>query len=105
MYILTSTVISKEAAIPHFKEHCAWLHKYNQNGIFVASGPRKDGLGGVVIVHPLDRAELEKIINEDSYIKAGVATYSIIEMDFKLANKGFEKLLGPDISSEKMHPL
>lgn len=93
MYVLTSTVISKEAAKPYFAQHCAWLNKYNKLGLFVASGPRKDGLGGVIIVHSIDSEQLKEIIKEDSYVSSGVGSYSIIEVDFKLAGKGFEKIL------------
>ncbi len=92
MYLLTSTLASKEAAQPQFDAHCAWLHEYNRKGIFVASGPRDDGLGGVIIVHDISEAELARIIDEDPYIKANLAKYTIVKMKFRLTGEGFEKL-------------
>ena len=79
---------------PHFKEHCKWLNKYINLGIFLASGPKKSHLGGAFLVRSIHKKELNEILAEDSYYKADVADYLITEIDCKLAAKGFEKLVG-----------
>jgi len=95
MYILVvSYSKSPEVVEPYFKAHCAWLHKYIDEGIFIASGPKKSHLGGAVLVRSIDKAQLKKILEEDSYFKAGVADYLIVDMDCKLAAAGFEQLIG-----------
>lgn len=94
MYIvITSHSKSPELVEPHFKEHCEWLKQYNHEGIFLASGPKKSGRGGAILVRSMDKKDLEKIIAKDSYHKANVADYLIVDIDFKLAVDGFEKLI------------
>jgi uncharacterized protein YciI len=92
--VITSYSKSPEIVEPHFKEHCQWLNKHNKLGNFLASGPKKNQLGGAILVRSMDRKELESIIAEDSYAKADVADYLIVDMDVKLAVKEFEKLIG-----------
>ncbi|MCD6047727.1 MAG: hypothetical protein K0S08_1374 [Gammaproteobacteria bacterium] len=61
-------------------------------GVFLAAGPNKNKLGGVILVKSMDKAELKKILAEDSYVQADVADYKVTDMDFKLASTGLEKL-------------
>ena len=94
MYILISSFSkSPEIVEPYFAEHCAWLHKYNKLGVFLASGPKKSHLGGVIIVDSINKKELLNIISEDSYVKADVADYKIIDVDFKLAANDLIRLI------------
>lgn len=94
MYVLISSYSqSPEIVEPYFKDHCAWLHKYIEEGVFLASGPKKSHLGGAIIVNSIPKEQLKKILEEDSYVKADVADYLIVEIDFKLAAQGLEKLL------------
>ena len=94
MYVLISS-FSKSPKIvePYFAEHCTWLRKYNQLGIFLASGPTKSHLGGAIIVDSIDKKTLLSIIAEDSYVKADVADYEIVDVDFKLAVSDLVRLL------------
>ena len=94
MYIVTvSFSKSPEEVQPHFKKHCEWLNEHVKNGTFVASGPKKSHLGGAFLVRSMDKQQLQKILEKDSYFQADVADYHIVDMDFKLAAPGFEKLL------------
>lgn len=94
MYILISSYSkSPEIAKQYFEAHCTWLHKYIEKGIFLASGPKKSQLGGAILVRSLDKEELKKILEEDSYVQADVADYLIVDMDFKLISNGLENLL------------
>lgn len=95
MYILVVSYSKPpEVVEQYFKAHCAWLHKYVNAGIFLASGPKKSHLGGCVLVRSIEKEQLKKILEEDSYFKEDVADYLIIDMDCKLAANGFEKLIG-----------
>ena len=94
MYILISSYSkAPEEVAKYFDTHCAWLHKYIKEGVFVASGPKKSNLGGGILVHSISKKRLMEIIKEDSYVKEDVADYLIVELDFKLAADGFEKLI------------
>ena len=95
MYILavhfsqSPEMVAKEA-----ETHSAWVKKYIDEGIFLAAGPKKSKLGGVILVRSMDKKNLMKILEQDSYVKADVAEYQIIDIDCKLAAKDFEKLIG-----------
>lgn len=94
MYIvIVSFNKSPEIVEPYFKAHCAWLHQYINADIFIASGPKKSHLGGAFLVRSIDKQQLNKILSEDSYFKADVADYLIVDMDCKLASTGFENLI------------
>ncbi|MFN7098479.1 MAG: YciI family protein [Gammaproteobacteria bacterium] len=91
--VIVSYSKSPEMVKPYFKEHCEWLHKHIKLGNFVASGPKKNNLGGAFLARSMEKKDLQKIIEEDSYFTADVADYLIVDMDFKLAAQGFEKLI------------
>jgi uncharacterized protein YciI len=92
--VITSYSQPPEKVKPHFADHCQWLHLHNKNGNFLGSGPKKSGLGGAILVRgDMTKAELRKILDEDSYAKADVVDYLIVDMDFKLIGPGLEKLL------------
>lgn len=92
--VIVSYSQAPEVVEPYFKAHCEWLNKYVNKGIFLASGPKKSHLGGAFLVRSIDKKELNKILAEDSYFKADVADYLIVDMDCKIAATGFEKLIG-----------
>jgi len=93
-FLIVSYSKPPEIAEQYFKEHCAWLHKYIDEGIFLASGPKKSKLGGAILVRSIDKQQLNKILEENIYFKEDVVEYLIVDMDCKLAATGFEKLLG-----------
>lgn len=94
MYILNiSYSVSPETVAPHVEAHRVWIKKYCDQGIFLAVGPKKSKLGGVILARAMNKAELMKIIAEDSFVKEDVADYQIIDIDCKLAIKGLEQLI------------
>ena len=94
MYILiTSLTQPPEVAKAYFDDHCAWLHKYIDKGVFLASGPKKNHLGGGILVKSMDKKDLLEILKEDSYVRADVADYQIIDMEFRLADPELKSLL------------
>jgi uncharacterized protein YciI len=93
MYVLNVCYSqSPEMVAPYVESHAAWVKKYFDLGVFLAAGPNKNKLGGVILVKSMDKAELKKILAEDSYVQADVADYKVTDMDFKLASTGLEKL-------------
>lgn len=93
-FLIVSYTKPPEVVSKYFKEHCEWIHKYINEGIFLASGPKKSHLGGAILVRSIDKQQLKKILEEDSYFIADVADHMIVEIDCKLAAKGLEKLIG-----------
>lgn len=59
--------------------HAEWLDTHYAAGRFVASGRRVPRTGGVILARTADRAELDGILADDPFKKAGAATYEVIE--------------------------
>ncbi|MEU8345464.1 Uncharacterized conserved protein YciI, contains a putative active-site phosphohistidine [Actinomadura meyerae] len=69
---------SEEAAGPHIAAHVAFLEQHHGAGTFLLSGqsvPTSEG--GLIIAAGVDRQEAEKIAEEDPFVRAGVARYTI----------------------------
>ena len=75
---------------PHKEAHGAWVKKYIAEGVFLLSGPKKSGLGGIIVAKSIDKKRLQTILAEDSYVQADVVDYQIVEFDCKLVGSGFE---------------
>lgn len=60
-------------------EHAAWLEANYAAGIFVASGRRVPRTGGVILATADSRAQLDAILDQDPFGRAGAATYEVIE--------------------------
>jgi uncharacterized protein YciI len=59
--------------------HKAWANANVANGTFILSGPNKQGNGGLILAHGIDRATLDALIDTDPFKQADVVTYTIIE--------------------------
>ncbi|MDR3428534.1 YciI family protein [Silvimonas sp.] len=85
MFLLNVSYSQNPAAVePHIASHGAWVKQYVEAGVFVAAGPKRNGLGGVILAQVASRAQLDDILAQDSYVMANVATYQIEEFDFKI---------------------
>ena len=95
MYLLNVSYSKTPAAVePHIAAHGAWVKQYFEAGPILFAGPKKSGLGGVILVKAIDKAELRRILAEDSYVQADVADYEIVEFDCKLAQAEIKALTG-----------
>ena len=61
------------------------VQKYIADKTFIFAGPKKDKKGGVILVKSIDRNCLDQILAEDSFVKANVAEYKIIDFTCSLA--------------------
>jgi len=74
-------------------EHRAYLDElYKQKKLFV-SGRRNPPVGGVLISHLKDRAEIDKIINNDPYKLNGVADYEVVEFNAGKSDERFKPFM------------
>ena len=82
MYIIDIAVnedITPEQHEELFPKHAAWFAKYHQTGNFLIVGPCTDReRAGVIIAQTENRAELDRILSEDSYYP-NLAKYAIHE--------------------------
>lgn len=93
MYLLiVSYTKPVEEVAPFVPAHAEWVNKYFKEGFFLMAGPKKNKFGGAIMVKSIDRAKLNKIIEEDSFITGEVAEYQIIDFDCKVSAEGLELL-------------
>ena len=62
-------------------EHVRHVEGWAERGVFRAWARRNPPSGGVLVAAAPDRATLERVVAEDPYVKAGVATPEIVEFN------------------------
>ncbi len=70
--------------------HRAFLQRYYDLGILIASGPKNPRTGGIIIALGTQE-KIEKILQEDPFYQQGLASYKITEFQ---AVKSCEALKG-----------
>lgn len=94
MYIIDIAVnedITPEQHEELFPKHAAWFAKYYQTGNFLIVGPFTDReYAGVIIAQTENRAELDRILSEDSYYP-NLANYAIHEFTPKMVATNIEQ--------------
>lgn len=58
-------------------EHLDYLDLWIERGVFLVMGPQVPRTGGVIIAQSDSMGELETILSEDPFHRAGAATYTI----------------------------
>ena len=74
--------------------HRSFLQKYYDLGILLASGPKNPREGGIIIALG-EKAEMEKIIQEDPFYQNKLATYKITEFNPVKYCEALKPLLSP----------
>ena len=59
--------------------HRDYLAKHYAAGDFIASGPQKPRIGGVIMMKADNRAAVDAIISQDPFNINGIADYQIVE--------------------------
>ena len=94
MFIIAAKYIKPVEEIDRaLSEHYEFLGKYYAQGIFICSGRMSPRIGGVIICNAADRAEVEKIIEEDIFSRNKLVKYEIIEFIPTKYADGFEKFI------------
>ena len=76
----------------HLDAHVAYLKQEYAKGNFVASGRKIPRTGGIILSCVKSRDELDLVLAEDPFNKAGIAEYDIIEFVPSMVAEGFEIL-------------
>jgi uncharacterized protein YciI len=78
-FLIVRHLAAPDEVEQHAAGHIAYLRKYHAAGVFLASGqtvPPADG--GVIVASGPDRAAIEKIIMEDTFLQRGLSAYEVI---------------------------
>ncbi len=93
MFVVSLTYVrSLEEVEKNIDAHIDYLARQYEGGNFLASGRKVPRTGGVILALAETRAELDRILEEDPFYIAGVATYEVIEFVPTMVAKGFESL-------------
>jgi uncharacterized protein YciI len=82
-----------EVVESQLQAHRAFLDRFYQQGVFIASGRKVPRNGGVILAKGVTRAELEKILDQDPFRALGVADYQITEFTANRTSADFAGLL------------
>jgi uncharacterized protein YciI len=89
MYLIDISYKTHPSAVePHAQTHGAWVKKHIENGDFLLAGPKKSGLGGIILARGMEKGRLVEVLNADSYVQADVAEYQVVEFASKLSASG-----------------
>jgi uncharacterized protein YciI len=67
------------------KAHVAFLKKYYESGNFLVSGRKIPRDGGMILAVGKSRQHIETIVEQDPFVRHGLADYRIVE--FKASQK------------------
>lgn len=97
MYIVHLTYIAPLEKIDELiPDHAAWLDQHYATGVFLVSGRREPRTGGVILTAAIPRADLDAILADDPFGRAGLAEYEVVEF---LPGKTGPELAGHRITS------
>lgn len=82
-----------EVVESHLQAHRAFLDRFYQQGVFIASGRKVPRNGGVILAKGVTRAELEEVLDQDPFRAQGVADYQITEFTATRTSADFAGLL------------
>ncbi len=82
-----------EVVESHLQAHRAFLDRFYQQGVFIASGRKVPRNGGVILAKGVTRAELEGVLDQDPFRAQGVADYQITEFTATRTSADFAGLL------------
>lgn len=76
LWIIESTYLkSGEELAAITPQHRAWLDQHYKSGVFITSGRKVDGTGGVLVAQAESQGRLQDIFQYDPFVKNGCAEY------------------------------
>lgn len=93
MFIITSRYLKTKDLVDQFlSEHREFLDVYYKKGIFIASGRKATGDGGVILAKNCTKEEIEIILKEDPFSREAISKYEVIEFSPNRVAEGMEIL-------------
>ncbi|MFC4639161.1 YciI family protein [Deinococcus hohokamensis] len=76
LWIIESTYLKSGDELTEVTpRHRAWLDQHYVSGVFLTSGRKVDGTGGVLLAQAESQAQLEAIFQDDPFVQEGCSTY------------------------------
>jgi uncharacterized protein YciI len=84
-----------EEVLSHVDAHRAYLRGLNEQGILLVSGPFSPRNGGALLLRLSEgdlEAQLDRIRDNDPYVKAGVAQYEMLVWEPGIGREALDNL-------------
>ena len=85
---------NKHRASEFMEAHKAWIASGRADGVFLVVGSLQPQLGGAIIAHGIERAELDRRIDEDPFVAENVVSPEVFEISPSLADDRLGFVLG-----------
>lgn len=90
--VLLEYVVELDEVDRYLEAHVAYLNREYEKGNFIASGRKVPRTGGVILSKLTSKEELKRVLDEDPFKKAHLATYEIVEFVPSMTSKEYENL-------------
>jgi uncharacterized protein YciI len=77
------------------KAHVAFLHEGYRAGVFLASGRQVPRRGGVILAVASSRGDLEARMQQDPFVREGLARFEVVEFKTSLHHPALERFADP----------
>ncbi|HEV7179982.1 MAG TPA: YciI family protein [Candidatus Baltobacteraceae bacterium] len=94
MFLLLSRYIKPQEVDRWLPEHRAFLDRQYAAGNFIISGPQVPRTGGVIVTVDMNREDLERLMQDDPFLREGVSAYEFIEFSATKRAEWLAKALG-----------
>lgn len=82
MYILTIKFKEDKSILANYvAEHTKWVKKAFVEKIFVMAGQKTELNGGVILAVNMPKEKLRDLLNQDPFVKYGLAEYKITHFE------------------------
>ena len=84
--------------------HVAFLHEGYRDGVFLASGRQVPRRGGVILAMAPSRAELETRMQQDPFVREGLARFEVVEFLTSLHHPALKPFADPGTRAVRTVP-
>jgi uncharacterized protein YciI len=81
LYVLTLRYADGGLSERTSADHYTWVGAQYERGLFLASGPTTDGVGGIALAAAASRAEIDALLASDPVVVSGAGRYDVIEVE------------------------
>lgn len=91
MFVVLLTYVQPlELVDRHMKAHMAFVRACYRQKIFIVSGRQVPRTGGVILARAPDKNTMVQVMEQDPFVREGVATYSIVEFNTSQCDPDFK---------------
>lgn len=78
LWFVESTYLRQDGLAEATPAHRAWLDQHYRSGVFLTSGRKADGSGGVLLARAGSEDELREVFRDDPFVLGGFSAYRYV---------------------------